>query len=223
MRRNEKFYKSKEIRKIYNEYSRQWTDRYTHGDWVQVTPYQLGWTRYFKLRDDISRRSDADRIQTALDLVNTFQYCRNEKFVRRTHKKQIVVIEQDLKHLSVEQFEKLDPPVAKYFRMGWLYPKINRWSVGLPRPPYKVYYFKHSYWAVLHKDPNIITEQWRPDEAWERRMGELQLKIDRHNLWHKINRELGVSNKHKEWRLTPFLKNKRGQFIDTTVDYDELD
>jgi hypothetical protein len=205
MRRNEKFHKGKEVRKIYNEYCRQWTERRTHGEWVRVAPYQLGWTRHFKLRDDISRRSDAEWIQKALDLVNTFQYCRNKKFVRRTHKKQVVVIEQTLRHISVEKFEKLEPRIAKYFRRGWYFPRANG-------EPYEVYYFIHDYWAVFAVEPNMIVEQWVPDRRWEQKMGELRLKIERHNLWPKINRELGWSNHSKEWRLSPYLKNKRGEF-----------
>lgn len=216
MQRNRKFYKGKEIRKLYTEYSRRWSERFTHGEWIKVEPYQKGWTRFFVLRDDISRRTDAPWIQRALDLVNTFQYNRNKEFTRYDRgKREDVPIEQYLGWILEKDYEAIDKRVAKYLNIR----KYHTKTYGRDTT-FDAYGLKHDYWTVFAIEPNIIVERWVPDPKWESRIGELALKIERHNLWPKIGKELGWSVSGKsDWGMSPYLKNKRGINSDFELEY----
>lgn len=50
--------------------------------WVEVKPYQDGWTIYMDFRDDIKRRADYPSLKRALDLVSVSGNTRNPKLVK---------------------------------------------------------------------------------------------------------------------------------------------
>lgn len=221
MRKNDKFHKSKEIRKIYAEYRKLWRSRFQYGEWVRVTPYQKGWSRHFDLRKDIKRRSDAPWIRKALNLVNTTRYCREKDFLVYSYKeKKMVPMQQDLGRLSEKEYAKITDERVKKYLVKKLFYKNTYYAKNVP---YYGYTLIHEYWAVYKIEPNMIVERWVPDPHWERRKGELELKIERHNLWPKIVRELGGSFHNKEWRESPWLKNKYGEFIEFEEDLEELE
>lgn len=49
-------------------------------------PYQRGWVRFFRLRDDASRREDASTLKEILDKINVYQYCRKGTFTQKNKK-----------------------------------------------------------------------------------------------------------------------------------------
>ena len=225
MKRNDKFFKGKEILKIYTEYCKFWTSRFKYGEWLKVKPYQQGWVRYFVLRKDISNRSDAPWIQKALDLVNNVQRCRNKEFERySSQKKKDIPIQQTLSNISEKEFDKLDDDrVKKYLERRTFYKKTYLGK----STPYYGYTLKHNYWAVFEIEPNVILERWIPDPVWESRKGELDLKMERHNLWPKIYKELGISSHNKDdWGMSPYLRSKYGEYTEDSgggYNYDELE
>lgn len=219
MRRNDKFHKGKEIRRIYAEWRKMWTSRWQHGEWITVTPYQQGWVRYFDLRKDIKNRSDAPWIRKALNLVNNTIQCRTKKFERYSFSEnKMMPISQDLGRLSEKEYAKVTDARVKKYLVKKLFYKNTYFAKNVP---YHAYTLKHEYWAVFVIEPNMVVERWIPDPEWESRKGELDNKIETHNLWPKINRELGGYNHSKEWKLTPYLRNKRGEFIEFEEDLEE--
>lgn len=215
MRRNEKFYEGKEVRRIYKEWTDLWRSYKDLGHWVKVKPYRRGWTRYYVLRNDISRRKDAFYIQKALDLVNTTRYSRSKKFTTRDWRsKKDKPISQSLGYISEEKYEGLDDRIKKHL-VKRIYTQKTVWG----KREYVGYTLRHEYWAEFKIEPNIIVEHWIPDVEVERRRAELDLKIERHNLWPKIYREHGWSNWKWDNPYYERYKNRRGEIGNFEEEY----
>ena len=211
MKRNAKFYERKALRRLYNEYSKQWKERFQHGEWVKVNPpYQKGWLRFFDLRDDIKRRRDASRIKKALELVNNTTYCRRKDFTTYNYtKKKRVPIEQTPRFISEEKFLELDPSIQKFLEKRQYTEKTyfgKKIKVG--------YTLRYDYWVVFVIEPNMVVERWVPDPKWESKMAEITNKIHRDNLWPKMSKEFGWKMNYKEITMTEWLRNKRGELLD---------
>ena len=222
MKRNDKFYEKKEMRRLFEEYSKRWKERHQHGEWVKVDPpYQLGWIRYYDLRYDISRRSDAPRIREALSLVNTRMYCKREDFTTHDRfKKKRVPIQQPLKFISKKKYDELSPEIQKYLEKRTY--RSKKWG----RIEQQIgYTLKHSFWVVFVKEPNMVTEQWVPDPKWESRMSEISNRINRDNLWPKINKALGFSTNgsYREYPPSVWLRNKHGEFLSTAFEQEDIE
>ena len=54
----------------------RWTGR-----WVDVPPFQHGWIRDWTLRDDVSRRDDADDLRRILKRINNSQWSKDREFL----------------------------------------------------------------------------------------------------------------------------------------------
>lgn len=217
MQRNFRTEKDKEIRRLYKEYSDTWQQSRTRGQFVEVEPYQAGWYRHYVLREDIARRDDARFYRQALDLVNTNVICNREDFLVRSWKKKegFKPIKQELKSLNDLEFERLNPNLNKLFARVQ---KWNTWS----KLTYFVYEVSRPTYYVFEVEPNIVTHHWLPDPEWETYTTELSHRIERNNLWPKINHLLGVPNNYDRdytWNKGKRM-NKYGEFLTTEYDPD---
>ena len=127
---------------------------------IPVAPYQLGFKRFFVLREDYSLRSDAQDIKRALDLVNTTVYCPREDFMRYSiTRNQFFPIVQIPKALSVREFEER----CKTDKMQsfFLYQRVEM-SRGPAGEGFDVhlipqYVFCRQHLIEFHTEPNIVT------------------------------------------------------------------
>ena len=214
MRRNKKFYEEKELRRLYEDYRKRRKERFQHGEWVKIEPYQRGWLRYYVLRDDIARRQDADRIQTALDLINSTQYHRTKDFLRRNREtKKMEPIPHFLKRLDADERKDLPEDILCYFTPRW--EVINRWGRKAEVIRWGI---SHDYWFVHEVEPNMISEQWIPDPVWAQRLGELENKIQTNHLWPKFAKIHGWSRSYKECRIPAIVRNQRGEYLDKEME-----
>jgi len=217
MRKTHHDEQEKQLLKLYREYRNTWDNSKDHGTWVEVTPYQKGWIRFYVLRDDAKNRADAYRLRKVLDLANSKIYSSIEDFTRAVWKKGRIVkglrenIKQPLKFLNEREYENIPSDIKKYFRrLEWTekrtyptkhYVTIVGYVVTVPE------YF------VFHVEPNIITHHFLPDGEWESRIQEIRNKITRDNLWPKINKAMSKSlnNGHHNYSMRSiWIRNKYG-------------
>lgn len=221
MRRDAKTEKQKELRSFFKDYfeNYNWKKRREAGTFVEVEPYQKGWVRYYILRDDISRRDDAKHIRNALELINYDSVCKREDFTYWNYKtRKYEPISQPLKDINEEQYNGLSEKMKSYFVK---YYPVDKWTKKLATYP-RYMFGKPDFWFVFNTEPNIITHHWLPDPEFETRRAEIEHKIQSENLWAKVDKVFGRSSQHKEFRLSPYMKSKRGTFLsDDDYGYEE--
>ena len=191
MYRDSKTEKEKELRRLWTEYMevshQHW--RRENGTWIDVEPYQKGWTRKFVLRDDIKNRTDAKDIRHVLDLINITKVCSRKEFTEKSWKtKKMEPIEQHLRRIDEATFKKLNEKEQSFFGEWLHHDKKEKYYR-------KTYAFKHDFWFVFEVSPNMITRHWVPDAVLESRYAELRNKLQSNNLWPKIDHILGVKNR----------------------------
>jgi hypothetical protein len=206
--RNHRDEKEKELIRFFDKYDELWRSRKDSGTWVDVEPYQQGWIRKFELRDDAKNRSDAAYMRQVLDMVNVTKYSRRQDFKFKNWKTgQWENMPQRLKHISVEKYDKLTEKLKSYF--GEVY-RFEKYSKKIIRE----FAVRNDFYYVYAIEPNIVTQHWIPDAEVESLLGEMNEKINRNNLWPKLAKVRGHTVHYKDWRLTPYMKNKLGEMVD---------
>jgi hypothetical protein len=205
----------KKLRKLWKEYRDTWGKQKEHGQWIEVEPYQRGWRRYFVPRPDIKNRTDIRWIRQALDLINNTKFCRNKDFIVKDFKGQYKAVEQRLGTLTEEKYNAQPQNVKKLFIRAAFVSKYTKQT-------YYRYVFQLEWYFEYKVEPNIVTHHWLPDTDWETHITELSHQIERNNWWPKIDKMLGNSRKYKEWRLSPYLRNKYGECL-TEEDFDIIE
>lgn len=146
-------------------------------------PIQTGWEKTFELRDDCTRRSDADVYRRILGVINRKVFCRRKDFVDKWSKKP-VILELDI--IGEGQWEKLDWPehYKKYFTFGdW----VDRCCTITKKIYYKRgYKFNQPFYFVERIDPYLMTHRKVMDGEVEGRIGEINDKFYRDNLWTEL-------------------------------------
>lgn len=201
MQRNHKTEEHKRLRRIWNEYITLADARHKSGEWIEVEPYQRGWIRYYILRDDAKNRKDARELQQVLDKINTMIFCNNEKFLHRNWKtNKWEPIPQKPKYLTQQQYDDLSEKHKSFFvKREW----VETVKVGGMKHRTTVvgYIFFYDYYLVLHKEPNIVTHHWIPDQELESRYGELRESMHRNNVWAKLNKAINWNTGHNRgWK-----------------------
>jgi len=205
--------KERQLRQLYEQFIDTWKMDKEHGSWVKVEPYQRGWTRVFTLRDDIKNRDDVADIRQVLHMVNTKVFCRNEDFLHYDWKqKKDVPIEQHPRKLMEEQYNALTEKQQSYFSKTTV---IETRTFPFHKKEMVVRYeVKNPFWYVFLIEPNMIEYHWHPDPEWESHCAEITHKIDRENLWPKINKMLGASTHyHRGWKPDAWMRNKSGEVM----------
>jgi hypothetical protein len=196
MQRNHKTEEHKRLRRIWNEYNNLSDARRKTGEWIDVEPYQRGWIRYYALRDDAKNRRDAREMQQVLDMINTMEFCNNEKFLRRNWKtNKWEPIPQKPKYLTTQQYDALNEKHKSFFNKREFVETTNFRGFKEKRL-ITAYVFHYDYYLVFRKEPNMVTQHWIPNQEIESRFGELKESMQRNNLWTKMNKALHWSTGH---------------------------
>lgn len=221
MNRTQRDEKDKELRRLWRKYRETWDKSREHGQWVTVNPYQHGWLRKYQPRPDIKNRNDIRFIRQALDLLNSTVYCRNKNFMRHSWRdKKDVPIEQPLRKLTEEQFNKLSEKMQSYFTRS-ICIETFFWPYHQKREVVR-YIFKHPFWFEFIVEPNIVVAHWLPDSEWESYCAEISNHIQRNGLWPKIGKAMGWKQHPPELREGPYYKNKNGDALtDEIFEYDD--
>jgi hypothetical protein len=126
MKRNAKTEKQKEFLRLRKEAAANWEAQRKLGYKPLDKPIHHGYDAYWVLRDDVSRRADADRFQYVLDNFGVSTWCRRKDFKTWCyHQKRIVDVNPSFKEIDQYRYDKLSPWVQKFF---YSYQKQNYWG-----------------------------------------------------------------------------------------------
>lgn len=157
--------------------------------WILLDePYQKGWQRHFKLRDDVVRSSEAEFYKTLLEKINTWQFSSDKTFKKRKSKKRKNASSVQIQRLKeFTESEWNSPKLELSEREKVHFTKQERWSKVFER--YRIHYVFNEPWRyVLQVKPYMITHKRMLDSDLE---SEIQLVLNytsNYNLRGKINR-----------------------------------
>ncbi|KAF2517983.1 hypothetical protein [Flavobacterium foetidum] len=159
-------------------------------------PYQKGWQRNFKLRDDVSRSSEAAFYRELLEKINTWQFSPEKSFKRKKKRKRRNVYVEKLQTVKeFSEWEWKSPKLALTEKEKAHFYRRERWCSNCKR--YKIHYVFNEPWRyVLRVSSYMITHTRMVDSELESQIQMLENYIVNRNLRDKINRLLS-GNSHK--------------------------
>lgn len=151
-------------------------------------PYQKGWQRNFKLRDDVARSSEAEFYRELLEKINTWQFSPEKSFkTKKKRKRRHVYVEkiQTVKEFSEWEWKSSKLELTEKEKAHFY--KRERWCSNFKR--YKIHYVFNEPWRyVLRVSPYMITHTKMVDSDLESQIQLTDNYIVNHNLRNKINR-----------------------------------
>ena len=164
-----------------------------HAPFVPIDkPYQNGWIKKFTLRDDYTRRTDAEVYWTMLDKINGIAFCRNKNFLNRDRKEYGPV----LKVIGKNEWNGLGWPehYKKYFCFG-------RWRVG-DYGTVEGYKFDRAFCFVETIEPHIVTKVRVMYPEVEKRLREIRNIFEQNRFWERHSNLKGRRKCSSDYRLS---------------------
>jgi hypothetical protein len=156
--------------------------------WVKLdVPIRKGWKKFFVLREDIARRSDAHELARILGVINHTITCENKEF-KTTHWK--TGKKEDIphvpEHIPANSWDKYEWP--EYFKTKWFDFK-TKIKPGLYGSSYEIkgWWFKYPWMFSPKIRPNILTHvrERNPDEEKEEKA--ISRWFERTNSWPRLD------------------------------------
>lgn len=188
--------KDKHYRSLYKEY-RKLLDVQRSAPLIEIDePYQRGWVRFFKLRDDASRRSDAATLTEILKRVNVYQYCRKGTFMQKNQKtKSYEPIGHYPKRYTIKEWSRLEwlESYRKYFEARLVTERNwkNQWVRN------QRYVFKYPFYFVSCTEKHFVTHHRVKLPDVESRITEIMNYFDQHQVWHRLHH---LNGERCRWR-----------------------
>lgn len=158
-------------------------------------PYQNGWTKYFILRDDYTRRTDAQAHVDILKEIGTECFCRKQEFIDRQGKP----YGPGLRIIGRNEWESLGWPefYKKYFSYGLHYQK----QIYGRNNAVEGYKFSRDFCFIEALKPHFITHTRTIYPDIESRKAEINNLFDREQYWKRYSRLKGQRKGSSDWRL----------------------
>jgi len=163
-------------------------------EYVEIKPIRIGFTRTFKLRDDLKGRPDFKYLQEALNACNVEQFCRNKQF---KYPKYYREKEFKLKNIYEYNYKKLSDKAKELFlKTEKLDLRNNIYTVYIPNIPFWMLSIKvkAKYIHYFKKYNNNLISEYN----------KLYNKIYYTEAYYKINHLLDIS-KEKDY----YTNNKK--------------
>lgn len=158
-------------------------------------PYQNGWTKYFVLRDDYTRRNDAKAHVDILKVIGTECFCRKDNFLDRMGKP----YGPGLRIIGKNEWDGLKWPehYKKYFSYGIHYQRdAYGWNGKI-----EGYKFRRDFCFIEAIKPHFITHTRTIYPDVESRIAYINNKFDHEQLWKRYHKLKGHSRHSADWRL----------------------
>lgn len=145
-------------------------------------PYQRGWKRTFKLREDVAGSKQADFYQDLLKKINTVDYSHNKGFTKKKRRKGKKIYEVRPQYLRefytwewVHSKCKLTDAEKAYF-------SIKEYWCNQQKMVILKYVFTEPWRYVLQVRPNMVTHTKMVDEVLESAIQQLENQIEKKHL-----------------------------------------
>tara|TARA_R110002020_G_scaffold123630_1_gene280357 strand:+ start:2387 stop:3076 length:690 start_codon:yes stop_codon:yes gene_type:complete len=179
----------RELRRLYTKLRKIYKAQRELG-WIELDkPIYLGYAKGFVLRDDISRRKDAQVFEDILKHINTFVTCKNKDFMAKPwNSKKKEPIPHTLSTLSKKVYNKLPTNQQKHFYHYYSHKK-KEW----------VYKFTNDYYFVPKIEKNYAYKVREHDADLDAQEAEIDNYIQNNNLWPKIGKVMGWKTHNDGW------------------------
>ncbi len=158
-------------------------------------PYQNGWTKFFVLRDDYTRRTDAKVHLDILAKISSENFCRRRDFLDKKGRE----YGPSLGTIGKNEWETLGWPehYKKYFTYG-LHHVENFYGY---RGVVEGYKFVRPFCFVEAIKPHFITHTRTIYPEVESRLAELRNLFDAKQYWNRYNKLKGRRRCSSDYRL----------------------
>ncbi|WP_157604490.1 hypothetical protein [Solitalea canadensis] len=196
--------KDKYLLKIHRSISSLYAEKRALG-WVELEePYQKGWKRSFKLRDDVKRSKKSGFYQHILDKINTTVYSDRKDFkVKKKRRSQYGYVVKVQKLFEPCEYQlkglKLNDRELQQFCKVTSYNKLTkRWKTN--------YVFLEPWRFELRVEPNMITKHRAYDPLLESSIDELTNYMWKNDFNKRLRKLLDGCYGH--WSAKMFEKEK---------------
>lgn len=153
-------------------------------------PYQLGFVRFFVVRDDVMRSGDGEFFETLLKKINTYMYSESRQFLKKQKKfgrRISVEREQKLNRVSLCSWINpkfgLTPREREYFLKKEEYCPFRKYN--------ETYYeFIESWRFTLRIRPHMITHYKPIDAELKKEEAELDAYLEQYKVTGIINKKI---------------------------------
>lgn len=196
-----KFKEEKEVLSLWMKHMRLLNSKRNNVTIVELPkPIRKGYTRFFILREDISKSDDASFYKKFLPEIQSRQYSSNKDFERKEYpSKKMVPMEHSIQPIEHKRWNELNysPKQAAMFEKIWKY-NTNFHGKVLKTGRF-VYVFKKPWMFVPKVEPHYVTHKILINPDLESQIKELSNKIDRNNLGPKASKLMGWKWGWRDW------------------------
>ena len=186
-------------------------------------PVQRGWTMRLTLREDFKKRKDHKYWEELLTIVQTSKYCNNKEFMHKPDKnKKKEKIKIGTRSLSGVNYELLEEKYKKPFEKRL----VSTFLWGSYFNPTFKFCLVQDYMFVPAIFPHMVTKVKIMDSVLESKSKRLWNKIDSHNYYPIIDKELGQGYKD-DWNYESkerMYRQEKIRFLDFVREekYDDI-
>ncbi|KAA5533521.1 hypothetical protein F0919_13350 [Taibaiella lutea] len=178
----------KQLRALHKLENKLWREKQNLPFVPLEIPYQKGWVRTFRLRDDVARSNQAEFYQTLLKKINTKDFCNDKSFLRKKRGKRKKGYEPKEQWLRTFTEEEWSNPKLKITEQEKQHFFLKEYPMSHSKCIKKRYTFIEPWRYVFQIKPHMITHAKLVDEVLEQQMQQLENRIERHHLYPKIRK-----------------------------------
>lgn len=161
-------------------------------------PIRSGYKKYFVLREDVAKSREAHVYREILKHVQSVTYSRDKKFLYKDYKtKKMLPVQHTPRPIDHRNWNKILEAGALTIKQRAMF--IQVWKQTNPKNP-KVGHYQWVFqkdWVFAEKiEPHYKTHSLMLDPQLESQLQEVMNKIERNNLWPKIDKAIGRSNSY---------------------------
>lgn len=184
-------------------------------------PYQLGFVRFFVVRDDVMRRSDGEFFEGLLKKINTYMYSGSRQFLKKKRKfGRRIYVEREQKLNRVSSYSWNSPKFGLTLRERQYFLKKEEYCPF--RKCYETYYeFTEPWRFSLRIRPHMITHYKPINAELKKEEAELGAYLGQHKIVGIIQKKIhGKSNPWKMEYETDLIKSRK--YVTCTMSATEI-
>jgi len=183
--------KEKATIQLYNELGKLYRARHNRPSIKLDKPYQSGWQRYFKVRDDIARGPHGKLAADILKVVQHYDYSSREDFHKKSKKtKKLDLIKAGVRKISVREFENKGYPESWKKHFDTYTNKYGQLE----------YHFNKQWWYTEVIEKYMVTHYYEATAEIDQRLEEVKQIIE-HNQLEPVYMGLKKGRNLDEWDL----------------------
>lgn len=200
----------KQIRKKYKRSDELWEIRRNMPMIPLDEPYQLGFVRFFVVRDDVMRSKDGAFFEGILKKINTYMYSGSRQFLKKKRKSgRRIYVEREQKLNRISSYSWISPKFGLTPREKQYFLKKEEYCPF--RKSNQIYYeFIEPWRFTLRVRPHMITHYKPIDAQLEKECAELESYLGQHKVKGIIHKT--IYGRSYSWEMkykTDLIKRRK--------------